>query len=73
MKFRKINKWYANMLGYFWIPCPICGNNFGGHEWKLKNTLEYKDSSGKGVCSDCGEEARKRNRKIYKESSLSYN
>ena len=23
---------YAWTLGYFWIPCPRCGKEFGGHE-----------------------------------------
>lgn len=22
----------AKLSGYFWIPCPVCGENFGGHE-----------------------------------------
>ena len=23
---------YAKINGYFWLPCPICGEYFGGHE-----------------------------------------
>lgn len=23
---------YASKHGYFWIPCPLCGQHFGGHE-----------------------------------------
>ena len=23
---------YAYALGYFWLPCPVCGEPFGGHE-----------------------------------------
>jgi hypothetical protein len=23
---------YANQHGYFWLPCPLCGVPFGGHE-----------------------------------------
>lgn len=29
---RWVNRLYANLLGYFWLPCPICGQMFGGHE-----------------------------------------
>lgn len=29
---RYINKLYAKLFGYFWLPCPICGEMFGGHE-----------------------------------------
>jgi hypothetical protein len=32
MNHRFLNKLYANLLGYFWLPCPICGNCWGGHE-----------------------------------------
>jgi len=31
-QFRTLNKWYAYLMGYFWIPCPMCGRMFGGHE-----------------------------------------
>lgn len=23
----------AARLGYFWLPCPLCGQHFGGQEW----------------------------------------
>jgi len=29
---RALNKAYAKMMGYFWLPCPRCGRMFGGHE-----------------------------------------
>jgi len=32
MRFRLFNKLYAKLFGYFWLPCPICGRMFGGHE-----------------------------------------
>lgn len=31
-KFRWLNRVYARMFGLFWLPCPICGRMFGGHE-----------------------------------------
>lgn len=30
---RWLNRWWAWLGGYFWIPCPRCGRMFGGHEW----------------------------------------
>jgi hypothetical protein len=30
---RWFHRWYAGTRGYFWLPCPICGRYFGGHEW----------------------------------------
>lgn len=52
---RVFNKMYANMFGYFWIPCPRCGEYFGGHEWKHTNigmsTADQNVSSA--VCTKC--------------------
>lgn len=31
---RCLHQLYAFWLGYFWLPCPLCGKYFGGHEWK---------------------------------------
>ncbi|MEU7170270.1 hypothetical protein ABZ949_02110 [Micromonospora tulbaghiae] len=33
-RFRTIHRWWANLAGYFWKPCPLCGKPFGGHEWR---------------------------------------
>jgi predicted RNA-binding Zn-ribbon protein involved in translation (DUF1610 family) len=32
MKHRAWNRLRAWLGGYFWLPCPICGQHFGGHE-----------------------------------------
>lgn len=31
---RWVHKWYAKLFGYLWMPCPICGEEFGEHEIK---------------------------------------
>ncbi len=31
-RFRRLNRVWAFLLGFFWLPCPICGEMFGGHE-----------------------------------------
>lgn len=62
MKNRLLNKMYANLFGYFWLPCPICGKPFGGHEWKSGSdySLDYPDGSGGvGICPDCGDKRKK--------------
>lgn len=28
--FQRLRAWLG---GYFWLPCPLCGRKFGGHEW----------------------------------------
>lgn len=49
---RWIQHLYAVLNGYFWLPCPICGQYFGGHEWEHSANLMYGDR-GHGVCGDC--------------------
>lgn len=29
---REPHEQYAKRQGYFWLPCPLCGKDFGGHE-----------------------------------------
>lgn len=54
---RFIQKWYANIAGYFWLPCPLCGTKFGGHEWRRWNHAGMPkvgfESTSEGVCDDC--------------------
>ena len=61
--FRRIRAFF----GYFWLPCPICGENFGGFEWG--ETLYDSWSSGTGVCPACGEEALRRNKLYFENNS----
>ena len=56
------NMLYANALGYFWLPCPICTKMFGGHEASsvcMKNPSDL--SRGWCVCWRCGKETNRRN------------
>lgn len=46
---------YAYLMGYFWIPCPLCGRIFGGHEdngmlW-IEQGEDFTWAKGKSVCS----------------------
>ena len=49
------------MNGYFWLPCPVCGEEFGGHEWLVEERWsnipdpEHPDEPGRGIgiCPDC--------------------
>lgn len=64
-KLRRIyNKFYAHFFGYFWIPCSICKEYFGGHE--LHEVLHTSWNSGNCVCINCKEEAIKRNKQFFK-------
>ena len=56
MKARKLNKAFANLFGWFWLPCPLCKQEFGGHEWREtsdRGILYTSMTGGKGICPDC--------------------
>lgn len=58
MRFRWFHRAYAAALGYFWLPCPACGAEFGGHEWRPRrgHAADIPDGTpggGKGICPDC--------------------
>lgn len=61
MRLRKINKWWANKCGFFWIPCPRCTEEFGGHElprgphWAMSEGQPNK-MGGVVVCPDCNKD-----------------
>jgi hypothetical protein len=66
VSWRWLNRWYATYFRYFWMPCPRCGREFGGHEmgrtmWGLthdeNNHLVTAPSySGTNVCRYCSHE-----------------
>lgn len=60
-KYRRLNHLYAVLGAYFWHPCPLCGEYFGGHEWLYGNSLMTSPNTGKCVCPNCGEKAKKAN------------
>jgi hypothetical protein len=60
MRFRTLNRLYARLFGYFWLPCPLCGQMSGGHEWRDLGGKpsaipdpEGGHGSFKGICPDC--------------------
>ena len=50
--FRLLNKIYANLFGYFWLPCPSCGKMFGGHEVRGIKSI-FKNGRTYCVCPNC--------------------
>jgi hypothetical protein len=72
MKHRLFNRIYAWYFHYFWLPCPICGQMFGGHEWTsyggLSSTI-YNDwdnpTLGKAICPDCTRDGRGSNNPLF--------
>jgi len=58
---RLMNRLYAWLRGYSWIPCPICKRGFGEHEWFPDNELWLTERDSVAVCPRCGPAAAERN------------
>jgi hypothetical protein len=55
---RAVNKIFAAVFGYFWLPCPLCDQHFGGHEWRdIDGNISDIQIDGeevrKAICPDC--------------------
>lgn len=56
---RWMHRAYAYVAGYFWLPCPLCGEYFGGHEWRWRDgKASIPDPAGQpyrsiGICPSC--------------------
>jgi hypothetical protein len=62
VRFRTLHRLYAHWAGFFWLPCPLCGRYFGGHEWRTIDGKVASIPTGKGnalwseatgICPDC--------------------
>ena len=63
LRWRWLNCLYAFVWGYFWLPCPLCGRKFGGHE--RGGSLYCGYGTSVGVCPDCSDEAKRRNAEYF--------
>jgi len=54
---RFLHRIYAWLNFYFWLPCNLCGEHFGGHEWNDHHVTisENDDGASKGVCQKCSD------------------
>ncbi|SDH70288.1 hypothetical protein SAMN05421505_120136 [Sinosporangium album] len=51
---RRFHHAYATARGFFWLPCPLCGHEFGGHEaGKTIPDPATGPNRGRGICSRC--------------------
>ena len=44
---------YANLNGYFWLDCPVCGEKFGGHQTKLHGFKKIQGKNDRCICDKC--------------------
>lgn len=57
-RWRRVHHRYAAWFGYFWLPCPLCGHEFGGHELRdvgaLSSSIPATAGDGhEGICPPC--------------------
>lgn len=53
---RDYQRRYARQHGYFWLPCHLCGQEFGGHEAWGSLPKPGFDSQSEGICPQCTKE-----------------
>lgn len=53
-RWRRVHHGYAAAFGYFWLPCPLCGRHFGGHEC-AGSVPDPMNGPGRGIgiCAPC--------------------
>lgn len=72
MRFRTFNRLRAKLNNYFWLPCPLCGRYFGGHEWLIHYDLvatipdENNERVNIGICPDCTLDGKGRRRDVLR-------
>lgn len=49
---RLMHRLWAWLAGYFWLPCPVCGKQFGGHE-EPTGLLRLENGEGRVTCPRC--------------------
>jgi len=49
---RWLNFLYAHLNSYFWLPCGVCGEYFGGHEKRGKG-IKLNEYTTQGTCRHC--------------------
>jgi len=67
---RLLHKIYASFFGYFWIPCPLCGEMFGGHEEHSKYTINHRGPISTGVCKNCEQDAKLLNVRLVTDEAI---
>lgn len=52
-RWRRAHDLYADLAGFFWLSCPLCGTMFGGHEWRDIDGKSSSVGEGYAICPGC--------------------
>lgn len=56
-RWRWAHRWFAWLAQYAWLPCPLCSEPFGGHEWRdINGMISATPKPGGGhtaICPTC--------------------
>jgi hypothetical protein len=59
---RQVHRAYAFVARHFWLPCTLCGQPMGGHEWRSvdgkPSSVPIRPGVSKGICPVCTYEGR---------------
>ena len=70
------HRWWARLkalwLGYFWLPCPVCGEFFAGFEASTEAHRQVTYAHGRCVCSkpNCVTEARRLSDEFWRSADV---
>ena len=70
MRWRWLNWAYAMTHAYFWLPCPLCGRYFGGHEGADASYHPHSAFEGRMVCWRCDKDAREKSVPVLKAQGI---
>jgi hypothetical protein len=63
-RWRWAHRWWSNLLQYYWLPCPLCGQMFSGHESHEAGECCNRYPSGlRDICSACHRARKRRHHK----------
>lgn len=56
---RWLHRLWARLWGFYWLPCPVCGRMYGGHETNaFGHSIKIADGTWRMTCPLCPVEYR---------------
>lgn len=69
---RWFQHFHAWLFAYFWLPCRMCGEYYGGHEAEFPLAMRMVSGiiESRSVCANCIDEVNRLNKKLYEAKGL---